>query len=84
MMEPTRQEHLEWCKKRAFEELDNPRVEDPGQRSLNAINSFISDLDKHPATQGHIGIELTGMLLFTGNLHMDDTEAVRKHIDGFN
>ena len=40
----TRQEHLEWCKQRAFAEIDFTK--DPKQ----AIISMMSDLRKHPET----------------------------------
>lgn len=70
-----RQEHLEWCKERAYEYLDDGDVG-------NALASIMSDIGKHPETQNHAGIELTGMLMFGG--HLQTTEQVRKHIEGFN
>ena len=39
----TRQEHLDWCKKRALEYLDKGDVS-------NAIASMLSDLGKHEET----------------------------------
>jgi len=41
----TRQEHLEWCKKRALEYID---INDLQQ----AFASMVSDLNKHPETKG--------------------------------
>lgn len=71
----TRDEHLAWCKKRALEYADQGD-------GLNAFTSMASDLDKHPDTANHAGIELGMMLLMTGN--MRGVAEIRKFIDGFN
>lgn len=71
----TREEHLAWCKKRAHEYLDRGDIE-------NAVTSIASDLNKHPETEGHIGISLGMMMLMTGNL--SDPREARRFIDGFN
>jgi hypothetical protein len=71
----TRQEHLEWCKRRAHEYLDSGDVQ-------NAYASMASDLNKHPETQGHSAVSLGMMLMMSGNL--STTEEMRKFIDGFN
>ena len=70
-----RQEHLQWCKGRALEYVEQ---NDPTQ----AIASMLSDLGKHPETAKHSAIELTSMLLFGG--HLKTAEQVREHIQGFN
>lgn len=70
----TREEHLEWCKRRAREYLDH---NDP----TNAVASMSSDMTKHPETApvmrgGFIG--LAGMLAIENG-----AAAVRQWIDGF-
>ncbi|MGH3548894.1 MAG: hypothetical protein ACRDQU_12450 [Pseudonocardiaceae bacterium] len=70
--------HLAWAKDRAFAELDADRH---GAGPVNALNSIISDLRKHPDTCGHNGLMLTSMLMFDG--HLTDATDVRKHIEGF-
>ncbi len=42
----TRQEHLDWCKKRALEYLDRGNV-------MEAIASMMSDMEKHPETKSN-------------------------------
>ena len=71
----SRQEHLDWCKKRAFEYVDIGDLE-------NAFSSMLSDLGKHPETQNHIGIKL-GMMLMMSHM-LDSQEKMRKFIIGFN
>lgn len=71
----TRDEHMQWCKKRALELVD--------MGDLNqALISMMSDLGKHEETKNHAGIMLTTMLMMNGRLK--DAWAVRKHIQGFN
>ena len=70
----TRDEHLDWCKKRALEYLpDNPR---------EAASSMISDLRKHEELADHIGLELGVQLLFGGFL--ERPKEVEDWIRGFN
>lgn len=71
----TRAEHLSWAKQRALEYADKGDVQ-------NAFASMVSDLNKHPETEGHVGIELGMMLLMSGN--MRGAAEARKFIDGFN
>lgn len=71
----TRDEHLEWCKKRALEYVDLGDLN-------NAYASMISDLRKHPETERHAAIEMGARMLFAG--HLDTTEKMRKFINGFN
>ncbi len=74
-MSMTRAEHLAWCKQRALEYVDQGDI-------ANAVASMSSDLNKHPETEGHIGITLGMMMLMSGNLS-NPIEA-RRFIDGFN
>jgi hypothetical protein len=69
----TRAEHLEWCKKRALEYARAGELQ-------NAVASMGSDLNKHPETRGHIGIELGVGLLFTRPTQHD----IIHWIEGFN
>lgn len=68
----TRDEHLEWCKKRALAYLDAGYL-------TQAVTSMLSDLSKHPDLRG-IGEK---MALF-GIFHTRDRDAVRRFILGFN
>ena len=71
----TRQEHLDWCKKRALEYCNRGDT-------MNALTSMFSDLEKHPETAGHPGIKLGVQLMMIGSL---STEAEARHfIEGFN
>lgn len=46
-----RAEHLQWCKNRAMEYVDRGEIND-------ALASMGSDLNKHPDTKDHAGIQL--------------------------
>jgi len=70
---PPRADHMAWAKQRALEYL-------PGD-VMNAMASFISDLGKHPQTQGHAAIELMGMHAAAGLL---DVRTCRELIEGSN
>lgn len=70
-----RQSHLEWCKKRAHEYLAKGDVQ-------NAVASMMSDLKKHPKTEGSVG-GILGMLGLQAAISNDVGEA-RRYIDGFN
>lgn len=71
----TRQEHMDWSKKRALEYLDRGDV-------VNAIASMLSDLQKHDETKLAEGSPLTmlGMMTAAGG---NPSEA-RRFIVGFN
>ena len=71
----TREEHLDWCKKRAIEICDSGDV-------AGAYASMASDLNKHPDTRGHPAIQLGMMLLMGG--HNNSQQEMRKFIEGFN
>lgn len=67
----TREEHLEWCKKRAREYLDEGD-------SMQAVTSMLSDLSKHEETR-RIGKNL-GML---GMFACTSMREARRFIEGF-
>lgn len=70
----TRQEHLEWCKKRAHEYLSRGDV-------MNAVTSMMSDMDKHPETKiNNPTLSMLGMLA----VQSGSREEARRYIDGFN
>ena len=72
----TRKEHIEWCKKRAIEEMDFSR--DPSK----GIISMMSDLRKHPETNSEVLISLCGMQL---TIHPRMTrQQVITFLEGFN
>lgn len=71
----TRQEHLDWCKKRALEYLTE-------HDTNNAVASMLSDMRKHPETADHIGCQLGISLLVAG--HLNSETKVREWIVGFN
>ena len=70
----TRDEHMEWCKKRALEYIDNGDIR-------NAWASMSSDLQKHPETKNHAAIGLGTMMLLAGDLGTID--KMRRFIEGF-
>ncbi len=70
----TRAEHLAWAKSRALEYVE--------MGDLNAaFMSLVSDLRKHPDTEGHAGLALGAMLYGAGQL--DTPKAMREHIEGY-
>ena len=69
----TRAEHLAWCKQRALEYI--------GINNGDALASMLSDLGKHPDTNGHTAISLGVMMAAAGQLDNDD--EMRKFIEGF-
>ena len=73
----TRQEHLDWCKKRALEYVDAGDCQ-------QAFASFASDVTKHPETEGiSQTIAMLGMpLLMMG--HLSTPQKMREHITGYN
>lgn len=71
----TRQEHLELCKKRALEYCERGDT-------MNALTSMFSDLEKHPETAGHSGIQIGLGLMMIGSL--SDRQSAERFIKGFN
>jgi len=71
----SRAEHLAWCKERALQYVDSGDLN-------NAFASLISDLRKHPETEGHAAAELGMMLLMAG--HLSTEKDMREFIVGCN
>ena len=70
-----RSEHLQWCKDRANEYVEQNDMK-------QAFASFQSDMSKHPETTNHMALELGTMLLISGNL--SNAHQMREWINGFN
>jgi hypothetical protein len=71
----TRDEHIEWCKKRALEYFDAGDLP-------NAFTSMVSDVRKHPECENHPGLLIgAGFLLLPG--WIQNREEVRRWIVGF-
>jgi hypothetical protein len=76
MNEPTRAEHLAWCKERALAYVDAGDLP-------NAFASFSSDMGKHPETRPQVAfIASVGMPMLLGGM-LDTPAAMRKFIEGF-
>lgn len=73
--QPTREEHLQWCKQRAIQYCD---AGDTNQ----AFASMASDMSNHPETSDHIALGLGMVMMIGGNLK--SPTAMRKFIEGFN
>ena len=71
----TRQEHLDWCKKRALEYVERGDV-------INGITSMASDLGKHDETRNHKGIEIGIMMLMLPG-KAQDVRWAKEFIEGF-
>jgi hypothetical protein len=72
----TREEHLEWAKKRALQYVD---AGDPAQ----GFTSMLSDLRKHPELEHHIGGEIGVRFMMLDGWITNPVE-VRRWIVGFN
>ena len=70
----TRQQHLEWCKKRALEYVDRGDLQ-------QAVTSMMSDMQKHDETKFDGGSVLSAMGLMAA---MSGNREVRRYIVGFN
>jgi hypothetical protein len=68
----TRDEHLQACKERALEYLDDGDVR-------NAIASMLSDLNKHPGTRPTPQIVKLGVMVAGGS----DMDTARRFITDF-
>lgn len=71
----TRQEHLDWAKKRALDYIENGYFHE-------AYQSMALDLRDHPETKNHSGIVLGLQLKLSGLL--GDPDSMREFIEGFN
>lgn len=70
----SRQTHMNFCKDRALEYLDRGDA-------VQAVTSMLSDLSKHPETEG-IGEKLAGLGMLA--VMSNDHKEARKFIEGFN
>lgn len=70
-----RKEHLEWCKQRANEYVDQDDLS-------SAFASFQSDMGKHPETSNHKALEMGTILLVGGCL--SSKHQMKEWINGFN
>ena len=70
-----REEHLQWCKNRALQYVDQ-------NDTTNAFSSFQSDIGNHEGTANHMALELGTMLLLGG--HLSGQSQMRDWIAGFN
>lgn len=57
----TRQQHIDWVKKRALELAQAGHV-------IKAMDSIASDLQKHPETKGHLAPEFGLQLYMAGKI----------------
>lgn len=71
----TRQEHLDWCKRRALENIEAGEL-------TNTLASMFSDLSKHQETENHPAIQLGVMMMLAGML--EESAQVKKFIEGLN
>lgn len=72
-MSMTRDEHMAWAKERALEYLNNGDVQ-------NAVASMLSDLGKHPETEG-AGRAMAPVAILA--LMNQDPHEARRFIEGF-
>ena len=71
----TRAEHLQWCKDRANEMIDNGHEGE-------SFASFMSDMLKHDETANHLALDMGMSLLIAG--HLSTEHEMRNWINGFN
>lgn len=69
----TRDQHLEFCKVRAREYLNDGDL-------MNAVTSMMSDLDKHPETKVN---NATLLMLGVFAVNSGDPREVSRFIEGF-
>lgn len=72
----TRQEHLDWCKKRALEYV---KTGDNNQ----AFTSMCSDLMKHEETRHHETTNRLGIMMLMAG-HLKTSKDMEKWINGYN
>jgi len=72
----TRREHLDWCIKRAIQEMDFYKEPSKG------LISMVSDLRKHPETNSEVLVSLTMMqIMMKPNI---TRQEVINFLNGFN
>lgn len=72
----TRAEHLQQCKDRAMEYVNQGEL-------LNAVTSMMSDLEKHPETKSKGVLAALG-LMAAQQAQAGDRDGVVRYIQGFN
>lgn len=72
-----RQQHLDWCKQRAYEYLDRGEVQ-------AAFDSFASDVMKHDETKSIARLLSTMSMPMLMMGQLSTVSQMRKHIAGFN
>jgi hypothetical protein len=75
-----RAEHLAWCKQRAIAYLDRGDL-------VNALASFVSDMNKEPATAEYLNSPAIGLLFAldgVGGVQNNDPAQLRRFIEGCN
>jgi hypothetical protein len=68
----TRQEHVNWCKQRALEYVEQGDMK-------NALSSITSDLGKHPETRN-----MAQFCVMVGLPETASKERMKRFIEGFN
>lgn len=78
MMPPlmTREEHIDWCKKRALEYWTHGDLK-------GAVISMLSDMRKHKETFNHSGLQIGNMWLTSSGPLKVDRDFVLHFIEGF-
>lgn len=72
----TREEHIDWCKKRALEYWTHGDLQ-------GAVVSMLSDMRKHKETFNHSGLEIGNMWLSATGPLKHDRDFVLRFIEGF-
>lgn len=75
MSERSWDEHLAWCKERAFEYVDRGEIRE-------GLTSMFSDVSKHERGKNHPGIQMGIGLMVIGAL--SSPREARRFIEGFN
>lgn len=71
-----RAEHLQWCKDRALEYLNNGLIAD-------GMASFISDMAKHEGTNASLNNGLSTLIIVQAIMSNSQAECIRC-VEGFN
>ncbi len=72
----TREEHLNWCKKRALQYVD-------AGDNTQAFASMCSDVMSSPETESHRDTNKLGMQLMMAG-HLESPDKMRDWINGYN
>lgn len=72
----TRKEHLQWCKDRALQYLNEGKI-------AQGMASFTSDMTKHPETEATLNNGLSHAIIMNALMTNSQSECI-KCIEGFN